>query len=140
MTWDGLPSSQESIDSKGHASCPTTSSLDLIFRSLTYDLSCCLSPLLPFSIKLRNKQKQTHPGIGISKKSMGIMNDFVVDMMDKLASEAKHDLHIRGKEKTLREWHLNTATRLVLPGELREHGVNEGTKAIHKFNSHKKKK
>eukprot|EP00585_Thalassiosira_rotula_P013575 CAMPEP_0196131732 /NCGR_PEP_ID=MMETSP0910-20130528/1618_1 /TAXON_ID=49265 /ORGANISM="Thalassiosira rotula, Strain GSO102" /LENGTH=131 /DNA_ID=CAMNT_0041391237 /DNA_START=72 /DNA_END=467 /DNA_ORIENTATION=- len=84
--------------------------------------------------------KETHPGIGISKKSMGIMNDFVVDMMDKLASEAKHDLHIRGKEKTLREWHLNTATRLVLPGELREHGVNEGTKAIHKFNSHKKKK
>mmetsp|Transcript_24101 Transcript_24101/g.37981 ORF Transcript_24101/g.37981 Transcript_24101/m.37981 type:complete len:134 (-) Transcript_24101:192-593(-) len=83
--------------------------------------------------------KETHPDIGITKKSMGIMNDFVIDMMDKLATEAKHDLDIGGKEKTMREWHLNTATRLVLPGELRKHGVSEGTKAIHKFNAHKKK-
>mmetsp|Transcript_14319 Transcript_14319/g.26031 ORF Transcript_14319/g.26031 Transcript_14319/m.26031 type:complete len:139 (-) Transcript_14319:177-593(-) len=83
--------------------------------------------------------KETHPSIGITKKSMGIMNDFVIDMMDKLASEAKHDLGISGKEKTLREWHLNTAVKLVLPGELKKHGVSEGTKAIRNFNANRKK-
>ena len=30
------------------------------------------------------KQKQTHQEIGITIKSMGIMNDFVNDMVDKL--------------------------------------------------------
>ena len=65
---------------------------------------------------------------------MVIMNDFVVDMMDQLASEARHDLEISTrKEKTLREWHLNTATKLVLPGELQKHGVNEGVKAVRNF-------
>ena len=71
---------------------------------------------------------------------MGIMNDFVIDMMDKLASEAKHDLEITGKEKTLREWHLNTATKLVLPGELKKHGISEGSKAIRNFNANRTKK
>ena len=66
------------------------------------------------------------------------MNDFVIDMMDKLATEAKHDLDITGKETTLREWHLNTATKLVLPGELKKHGVSEGTKAIRNFNANRK--
>ena len=61
------------------------------------------------------------------------MNDFVVDMLDKLATEAKHDLDINGKEKTMKEWHMNTATKLVLPGELHKHAVSEGTKAIHNF-------
>ena len=48
------------------------------------------------------------------------MNDFVVDMLDKIATEAKHDLEINGKEKTMKEWHMNTATKLVLPGELQK--------------------
>jgi len=95
-----------------------------------------LSLLLPH---FSRNHTQTHPSIGITKKSMGIMNDFVIDMMDKLASEAKHDLGISGKEKTLREWHLNTAVKLVLPGELKKHGVSEGTKAIRNFNANRKK-
>lgn len=67
------------------------------------------------------------------------MNDLVIDMLDKLASEAKHDLDI-GSGKTLKEWHFNTATKLVFPGELKKHGVSEGTKAIHNFNNANKKK
>ena len=70
---------------------------------------------------------------------MGIMNDFVNDMMEKIASEAKNDLGISGKEKTMREWHMNTATKLVLPGELKKHGINEGTKAICTFNAARRK-
>ncbi|KAL7540338.1 hypothetical protein ACHAXR_011542 [Thalassiosira sp. AJA248-18] len=95
-------------------------------------------PVKPnFATYIHRVLKQTHPTIGITKKSMGIMNDFVVDMMDKLAAEAKQDLDISGSQKTLREWHFNTATKLVLPGELKKHGINEGVKAISNFNAHK---
>mmetsp|Transcript_35890 Transcript_35890/g.61229 ORF Transcript_35890/g.61229 Transcript_35890/m.61229 type:complete len:135 (-) Transcript_35890:180-584(-) len=81
--------------------------------------------------------KECHPNIGITKKSMGIMNDFVIDMMDKIATEAKNDLSISRKEKTMREWHFNTATKLVLPGELKKHGISEGSKAIATFNANR---
>ena len=79
------------------------------------------------------QHEQTHPAIGITKKSMGIMNDFCIDMMDKLASEAKQELLISGGGKTLKEWHFNTATKLILPGELKKHGVGEGTKAVRNY-------
>jgi len=59
---------------------------------------------------------------------MGIMNDFCIDMMDRLASEAKQEMLISGGGKTMKEWHFNTATKLILPGELKKHGVGEGTK------------
>eukprot|EP00584_Thalassiosira_punctigera_P022031 CAMPEP_0172551004 /NCGR_PEP_ID=MMETSP1067-20121228/34941_1 /TAXON_ID=265564 ORGANISM="Thalassiosira punctigera, Strain Tpunct2005C2" /NCGR_SAMPLE_ID=MMETSP1067 /ASSEMBLY_ACC=CAM_ASM_000444 /LENGTH=133 /DNA_ID=CAMNT_0013338715 /DNA_START=80 /DNA_END=484 /DNA_ORIENTATION=+ len=83
--------------------------------------------------------KETHPEIGITKRSMGIMNDFVNDMMDRLASEAKTDLSITGKKKTLSEWHFKTAAALVLPGELKKHGWSEGSKAVYNFNKNRKK-
>ena len=71
---------------------------------------------------------------------MNIMNDFVNDTMEKLASEAKFDLELTKREKTLREWHFNTATKLTLPGQLQKHGVSEGTKAIVNFNANRAKK
>jgi histone H2B len=71
---------------------------------------------------------------------MGIMNDFCIDMMERLASEAKQDLLLSGStQKTLREWHFNTATKLVLPGELKKHGVSEGTKAVRNYETNKTK-
>ncbi len=102
-------------------------------------LSCCSLPKSQTCTIQINKQTQTHPNIGITKKSMEIMNDFVNDMMEKIASEAKNDLGISRKEKTMREWHMNTATKLVLPGELEKHGINEGTKVICTFNAARSK-
>jgi histone H2B len=71
---------------------------------------------------------------------MGIMNDFCIDMMDKLASEAKQELLMCGGGKTLKEWHFNTATKLILPGELKKHGVGEGTKAVRNYDAARAKK
>ena len=39
------------------------------------------------------------------------------------------------KKATLSSWEIQTAVRLMLPGELAKHAVSEGTKAVTKFSS-----
>jgi len=76
--------------------------------------------------------RQVHPETGISKKSMMIMNSFITDTFDKIASEAGK-LCKYNKKDTLSSREIQTAIRLVLPGELAKHAVSEGTKAVTKF-------
>ncbi|XP_076882192.1 histone H2B-like [Bidens hawaiensis] len=78
--------------------------------------------------------KQVHPDIGISSKAMGIMNSFINDIFEKLAQEASR-LGRYNKKHTLSSREIQTAVRLVLPGELAKHAVSEGTKAVTKFTS-----
>uniref|UniRef100_A0A251TTB4 Histone H2B n=2 Tax=Helianthus annuus TaxID=4232 RepID=A0A251TTB4_HELAN len=78
--------------------------------------------------------KQVHPDIGISSKAMGIMNSFINDIFEKLAAEASK-LARYNKKNTLSSREIQTAVRLVLPGELAKHAVSEGTKAVTKFTS-----
>nr|XP_043614827.1 histone H2B.5-like [Erigeron canadensis]XP_043618539.1 histone H2B.5-like [Erigeron canadensis]XP_043618540.1 histone H2B.5-like [Erigeron canadensis] len=78
--------------------------------------------------------KQVHPDIGISSKAMGIMNSFINDIFEKLAQEAAK-LARYNKKNTLSSREIQTAVRLVLPGELAKHAVSEGTKAVTKFTS-----
>ncbi|XP_071726094.1 histone H2B.9-like [Rutidosis leptorrhynchoides] len=78
--------------------------------------------------------KQVHPDIGISGKAMGIMNSFINDIFEKLAQEASR-LGRYNKKHTLSSREIQTAVRLVLPGELAKHAVSEGTKAVTKFTS-----
>lgn len=78
--------------------------------------------------------KQVHPDIGISSKAMGIMNSFINDIFEKLAQEASRLAKIN-KKHTLASREIQTAVRLVLPGELAKHAVSEGTKAVTKFTS-----
>ena len=61
--------------------------------------------------------KQVHPKITISKKSMAIMNSFVNDTFDKVASEAGKLAKATGR-KTLYSSDVQTALRLVLPDDL----------------------
>eukprot|EP00252_Welwitschia_mirabilis_P014159 TRINITY_DN311_c0_g2_i1.p1 TRINITY_DN311_c0_g2~~TRINITY_DN311_c0_g2_i1.p1 ORF type:complete len:144 (-),score=29.89 TRINITY_DN311_c0_g2_i1:181-612(-) len=78
--------------------------------------------------------KQVHPDIGISSKAMGIMNSFINDIFEKLANEASR-LARYNKKPTITSREIQTAVRLVLPGELAKHAVSEGTKAVTKFTS-----
>eukprot|EP00923_Selenidium_pygospionis_P038974 GHVN01067845.1.p1 GENE.GHVN01067845.1~~GHVN01067845.1.p1 ORF type:complete len:125 (-),score=17.45 GHVN01067845.1:10-384(-) len=77
--------------------------------------------------------KQVHPQTRISKKSMLIMNSFIVDTFEKIATEAGK-LCSYNKKDTLSSREVQTAIRLVLPGELAKHAVSEGTKAVTKYN------
>ncbi|GKA91594.1 histone H2B.3-like protein, partial [Tanacetum coccineum] len=78
--------------------------------------------------------KQVHPDIGISSKAMGIMNSFINDIFEKLAAESSKLVRYN-KKNTLSSREIQTAVRLVLPGELAKHAVSEGTKAVTKFTS-----
>ncbi|CAF2169229.1 BnaA07g37600D [Brassica napus] len=78
--------------------------------------------------------KQVHPDIGISGKAMGIMNSFINDIFEKLAQESSK-LARYNKKPTITSREIQTAVRLVLPGELAKHAVSEGTKAVTKFTS-----
>ena len=87
-----------------------------------------------YSMYIYKVLKQVHEHIGISKKAMGIMNSFINDMFEKLCLEAGR-LTRYNKKKTLSSREVQTAVRLLLPGELAKHAVSEGTKAVTKFTS-----
>ena len=87
-----------------------------------------------FGIYIYKVLKQVHPDTGISKKSMSIMNSFINDVFDRMAQEAIKLVRYN-KKKTLSSREMQTAIRLMLPGELSKHAVSEGTKAVTKYTS-----
>eukprot|EP00808_Paulinella_micropora_P026379 g59041.t1 len=80
--------------------------------------------------------KQVHPDTGISRKAMSIMNSFISDVFERIAGEAGR-LCRYNKKATLSSREIQTASRLILPGELAKHAVSEGTKAVTKYTSSK---
>ena len=87
-----------------------------------------------FHIYIYKVLKQVYPEMGMSKKAMSIMNSFVHDTFDRLATEAGQLCKIN-KKHTMDARAVQTAVRLVFPGELAKHAMSEGTKAVTKFNS-----
>ena len=87
-----------------------------------------------FSVYIYRVLKQVHPETGISKRSMSIMNSFINDVFEKIASESSRLVRYN-KKHTLSSREVQAAVRLLLPGELAKHAVTEGTKAVTKFSS-----
>ena len=65
---------------------------------------------------------------------MAVMCSFIGDLFERVAGEAGK-LARYNKKATLSSREVQTAVRLVLPGELAKHAVSEGTKAVTKFTS-----
>ncbi|KAL7413740.1 histone-fold-containing protein [Mrakia frigida] len=82
--------------------------------------------------------KQVHPELRISNKAMGITNNFVYDLFERLAKEASV-LAKKSSHSTIQTRDIQTAVRLICPGELGTHSISEGLKCIKKYNSHKNK-
>ncbi|XP_014236768.1 late histone H2B.L4-like [Trichogramma pretiosum] len=78
--------------------------------------------------------KQVHPDVGLTAQAMSIMDSFMNDLFERIACEAS-SLTDLGKRSTLTSREVQTAVRLLLPGELAKHAVSEGTKAVTKFTS-----
>lgn len=89
-----------------------------------------------YGIYIYKVLKQVHPDTGISGKAMSIMNSFVNDIFERIAAEASRLAHYN-KRSTITSREIQTAVRLLLPGELAKHAVSEGTKAVTKYTSSK---
>ena len=98
-------------------------------------ISCCKLWLYAYMLILQ-VLKQVHPDTGVSSKAMSIMNSFVNDLFERIAAEASRLAHYN-KRSTITSREIQTAVRLLLPGELAKHAVSEGTKAVTKYTSSK---
>ena len=90
--------------------------------------------------------KQVHPDTGISNKAMAILNSFVNDIFERIATEASSELVLiwplivwliaiaelasYSKKSTISSREIQTSVRLILPGELSKHAISEGTKSV----------
>ena len=89
-----------------------------------------------YAIYVYKVLKQVHPDTGISSKAMSIMNSFVNDIFERISGESSRLAHYN-RRSTITSREIQTAVRLLLPGELAKHAVSEGTKAVTKYTSSK---
>ena len=87
-----------------------------------------------FSVYIYKVLKQVHNDTGISKKSMAIMNSFINDIFESIALEASKLVRYN-KKHTLSAREVQSAVKLLLPGELAKHAIIEGAKAVNKIAS-----
>ena len=90
-----------------------------------------------YAIYIYKVLKQVHPDTGVSSKAMSIMNSFVNDIFERIAAEASRLALHYNRRSTITSREIQTAVRLLLPGELAKHAVSEGTKAVTKYTSSK---
>ena len=87
-----------------------------------------------YSTYIYNVLKQVHPDVGVSSKAMSIMNSFVNDIFERVAVEATRLARYQ-KKVTLSSNDIQAAVKLILPGDLADHAVAEGTRALNKYNN-----
>ena len=85
-----------------------------------------------YSIYLYKVLKQVHPEMGINRKGMQVMDNFMIDIFERIAAEASNVTKYN-KRRTITSREIQTAARLLLPGQLSKHAVSEGNKAITKY-------
>ena len=89
-----------------------------------------------YSMDVYKVLKQVHLDTSISSKATGIMNSFVNNIFECISGEAWRLEHYN-KRSTITCREIQTAVRLLLPGELAKHTVSEGTEAVTKYTSSK---
>eukprot|EP01122_Echinamoeba_exundans_P007125 TRINITY_DN2122_c0_g1_i1.p1 TRINITY_DN2122_c0_g1~~TRINITY_DN2122_c0_g1_i1.p1 ORF type:complete len:368 (-),score=67.24 TRINITY_DN2122_c0_g1_i1:314-1417(-) len=85
-----------------------------------------------FSSYIYKILKQVHPDLGISNRAMAIMNGVVNDIFDRIVAEVKI-LNRPANLSSATARQIMYAARLVFPGELAKHAVQEGTKAVTRY-------
>ncbi|KAM6573730.1 hypothetical protein CsatA_017810 [Cannabis sativa] len=73
--------------------------------------------------------KQVHPGMRISTKAMSVMNSMMNDVFERLAQESAK-LVTYNRKMTLSSREIQAAVGLVFPGQLGQHAMAEGAKAL----------
>jgi len=76
--------------------------------------------------------KRIAPDLGISNQTMFILNSFINEVMNRICTEASR-LVKNGRGTLLSAREMQTATRLVLSGQLACNAVEEGAQAVASF-------
>ena len=92
-------------------------------------------PVINFESYIYKVLKQVHPDTGMTKDAKKIVNSAMNYFTHEIAKEANYLTNdtSQGKNKgkgTISSRDVQTAVRLILPGELAKHAVSEGTKAV----------
>ncbi|XP_032187400.1 histone H2B type W-T-like [Mustela erminea] len=77
--------------------------------------------------------KQVHEGLSLSQQAVSVMDSFVKDMFERIVDEASR-LARSTQRSTITSGEIQTAVRLLLPGEIGKHAASEATKAVIRFN------
>lgn len=85
-----------------------------------------------FKSSIKNVLKEYHPDIGISSEAMTIMNAFVNDMFDRIATESSR-IAKENKKTTISCSEIQTAILEVLPRDLAVHAMREGLMAMRRY-------
>ena len=87
-----------------------------------------------FSLYIYKVLRSISNDVGISKKGMNVINSLVSDMFEQISLESSKLVRYQNK-KTLSSQDVQTAIKLILPPDLGNHAILEGSKAISKFNA-----
>ena len=85
-----------------------------------------------YAIYIKRVLKQVHPDTGLHPKAMSVLNSMTNDLFERIAAEASRLAHYN-KKPTITSREVETAVKLLLPGELVKHAVSEGSKAVSKY-------
>jgi len=86
-------------------------------------------PKRSWSVFINRSLKALKKNKSMSSKLVKIVNSFINDQFQRIASEAAN-LVRANKKRTLGAREVQTAVRLVLPADLAKHAMAEGTKAV----------
>ncbi|XP_012582516.1 PREDICTED: uncharacterized protein LOC101628786 [Condylura cristata] len=78
--------------------------------------------------------KKIHEDLSLSQEALNVLDSFVKDMFERIVQEASH-LVRSNQRATLTSREIQTAVRLLLPGDIGKHAVNVATKAVIRYTS-----
>ena len=82
-----------------------------------------------YALYISRVLKSVFPDIGITLPSISIMDSFVKDIFERIANEAA-SLARNYNKTTISVKEIETATKLILKGDLNKHAVSEGQSAV----------
>ncbi|XP_073746790.1 histone H2B-like [Callorhinus ursinus] len=99
-----------------------------------YRLVCCHCRRHPdsFTTYFARLLKHVHEGLSLSQEAVSVMDSSVKDIFERIAEEASR-LARFNKRSTITTRDIQTAVRLVLPGEIGKHAISEAIKAVIRF-------
>ena len=72
--------------------------------------------------------KKVHEGLSLSQKALRVTDSFINDIFERIIDEASRLAH-----STITSREIQTAVRLLLPGEIGKYAVSEATKALMRY-------